>query len=115
MLLLIEMGDATALEVVEGAGRRIGLAIANVITLLNPEMLVICGEGTAFGPTFIDPIVSAVREQTFADVGRHVDIRIQSGATRPGPSGPRPKCSASRSACPGADESSEAIWHRVSV
>jgi len=115
MLLLIEMGDATALEVVEGAGRRIGLAIANVITLLNPEMLVICGEGTAFGPTFIDPIVSAVREQTFADVGRHVDIRIQQWGDEAWAVGAATQVLRESFSLPGADESSEAIWHRVSV
>jgi predicted NBD/HSP70 family sugar kinase len=115
LLLLIEMNDPSALEVLEGAGRRIGLAIANVITLLNPEMLVICGEGTAFGPSFINPIVSAVREQTFADVGRLVDIRIQSWGDEAWAVGAATQVLRETFNLPGADESSEAIWHRVSA
>ncbi len=70
LMLLVEMNDATTTEVVDSAGRKLGLAVANVITLLNPELLVICGEGTALGATYLDPIVNAVREQTFADLGR---------------------------------------------
>ncbi len=68
--MLVEMGDAAALDIVDNAGRKLGLAVANMVTLLNPELLIICGEGTALGAAFIDPIVSSVRDQTFADVGR---------------------------------------------
>ncbi len=49
-----------------------------MITLLNPELLIICGEGTALGSAFIDPIVSAVREQTFARRRTsRLDIKVQ--------------------------------------
>ena len=51
-------------------GRKLGLAVANMVTLLNPELLIICGEGTELGAAYLDPVVTAVREQTFADQGR---------------------------------------------
>ena len=48
-----------------------------MITLLNPELLIICGEGTDLGSPFLAPVVTAVREQTFADLGRQVEVKIQ--------------------------------------
>ena len=78
MQMLIEMEDGATLEVVESAGRKLGLAVANLVTLLNPELLIICGEGTSLGAVFLDPIVDAVHDQTYADLGRDIDIKIQS-------------------------------------
>ncbi len=49
-----------------------------MVTLLNPEALIICGEGTDLGKPYLDPVVAAVRDQTFADQGRHVEVKIQS-------------------------------------
>ena len=57
LLTLVEMGDSAALDIVDSAGRKLGLAVANMVTLLNPELLIICGEGTALGSAFLDPIV----------------------------------------------------------
>ncbi|MDE3130600.1 MAG: ROK family transcriptional regulator, partial [Acidobacteriota bacterium] len=69
LISLTQAGDGDAAEVVESAGRKLGVAVANMITLLNPELLIICGEGTQLGATYLDPVVTAVREQTFADQG----------------------------------------------
>ena len=59
------------------AGRKLGLAVANMVTLLNPELLIICGEGTDLGDAFLSPVITAVREQTFADLGRQVEVKVQ--------------------------------------
>jgi len=69
-----------------------------MITLLNPEMLIICGEGTDFGPDYLDPVVSSVREQTFADVGRTLEIKIQRWVMKPGRWARPRSCCANRSA-----------------
>ena len=61
----------------DSAGRKLGLAVANLITLLNPELLIICGEGTDLGNPYLAPIITAVREQTFADLGRQVEVKVQ--------------------------------------
>ena len=78
LLVLIAAGDGATLDVIDNAGRKLGLAVANMITLLNPELLIICGEGTDLGGAFLEPIVTAVREHTFANLGQHIDIKIQS-------------------------------------
>ena len=113
---LIELllgGDTLAVEVVENAGRRLGSAVANMMTLLNPELLIICGEGTELGPTFLDPIVTAVREQTFADLGRQADVKVQLWGDEAWAVGAATLVLRESFSLPNADEKSHAIWHRV--
>lgn len=111
--MLVEMGDPAALDIVDNAGRKLGLAVANMVTLLNPELLIICGEGTALGPAFIDPIVSSVRDQTFADVGRQLDIKVQSWGDEAWAVGAATLVLRESFNLPGADNNSQAIWHRA--
>jgi N-acetylglucosamine repressor len=110
--MLVELGDSAALEVVDAAGRKLGLAVANVVTLLNPELLIICGEGTALGAPFIDPIVSAVHAQTFAGMGRQLDIRVQRWGDEAWAVGAATLVLRESFNMPGADDRSRAIWHR---
>ncbi len=110
--ILVELGDAAATEVVENAGRKLGMAVANVVTLLNPELLIICGEGTSLGDTYLDPIVDAVREQTFANLGRNLDVRIQSWGDDAWAVGAATLVLRESFNLPGADNNSQAIWHR---
>ncbi len=112
LLMLVEMGDAAALDIIDSAGRKLGLAVANMVTLLNPELLIICGEGTALGAPFIDPIVNSVREQTFADVGRQLDIKVQSWGDEAWAVGAATLVLRESFNLPGADDKSLAIWHR---
>jgi N-acetylglucosamine repressor len=114
LLMLVEMGDSAALDIVDSAGRKLGLAVANMVTLLNPELLIICGEGTALGSAFIDPIVSSVREQTFADLGRELEIKIQSWGDEAWAVGAATLVLRESFNLPGADDRSQAIWHRAS-
>jgi predicted NBD/HSP70 family sugar kinase len=115
LLALVELGDSATLDVVDSAGRKLGLAVANVVTLLNPELLIICGEGTSLGSPFIDPIVSAVREQTFADLGRQLEIKIQSWGDEAWAVGAATLVLRESFNLPGADDKSQAIWHRSST
>ena len=110
--MLVEMGDDATIDVVDNAGRKLGLAVANVITLLNPELLIICGEGTSLGAPFLDPIVSAVREQTFAELGRELEIKVQSWGDEAWAVGAATLVLRESFNLPGADDQSQAIWHR---
>jgi len=115
LMLLAEMGDESTLEVIDNAGRKLGLAVANVITLLNPELLIICGEGTALGSPFVDPIVNAVRDQTFADIGRELEIKVQRWGDEAWAVGAATLVLRESFNLPGADDKSLAIWQRSSV
>ena len=59
--------DVVALELIDGAAAALGTAVANAITLLDLEVVVI-GGGLAdrLGPTFVGRIEQSARDQLFA-------------------------------------------------
>lgn len=114
LLMLVELGDSATIDVINSAGRRLGLAVANLVTLLDPELLIVCGEGTALGSVFLDPIIAAVRDQAFADLGRDLEIKVQSWGDEAWAVGAATLVLRESFNLPGADDRSQAIWHRVS-
>jgi len=56
-----EQGDAVALEVLSETGHYLGIGIANLIQLYNPEILVIGGGIAQAGRLLFDPILRTVR------------------------------------------------------
>jgi predicted NBD/HSP70 family sugar kinase len=110
---LASSGDRPTLEVLDSAGRKLGLAVANLVTLLNPELLIICGEGTDLGSAYLDPVVTAVREQTFADLGRLVEVKVQRWGDDVWAVGAATLVLRESFSLPGPDEKSNAIWHRT--
>ncbi len=109
---LVGAGDAVTVEVLEAAGRKLGLAVANMITLLNPELLIICGEGTELGRPYLDPVVTAVREQTFADQGRRVQVKIQRWGDDAWAVGAATLVLRESFSLPAPNDTGGAIWHR---
>jgi glucokinase len=68
-------GDALALDLVQTAARYFGISLANLVELLNPEVIVIGGGLARIGSTLLDPCIRAMRENlqpVFADVVRIV-------------------------------------------
>ena len=61
LLELNDAGDAAAQRLIGDAGKAIGLAVANVCNLLNPECVVVGGELSAAGETLLDPLRQTVR------------------------------------------------------
>lgn len=112
LIELAAAGDRTAVATIDAAGRKLGIAIANMITLLNPELLIICGEGTELGGTYLDPVVAAVREQTFADQGRHVEVKIQRWGDEAWAVGAATLVLRESFSLPAPDHAGKAIWHR---
>jgi predicted NBD/HSP70 family sugar kinase len=112
LISLVSSGDEATREIIESAGRKLGLAVANMITLLNPELLIICGEGTELGTSFLDPIVTAVREQTFAGMGQRVEVKIQRWGDVAWAVGAATLVLRESFNLPGADKKSLSIWHR---
>ena len=64
-------GDATAREVMEETGRYLGIAAANMINILNPEMIVFGGGVTAAGDILLDPIREEAKK-------RAIDVACES-------------------------------------
>ena len=113
LIEMAESGDEVALEVLSEAGRVLGLAVANMMTLLNPELLIICGEGTQLGALFLDPVVAAVRELTFANLGKGVEIKVQRWGDEAWAVGAATLVLRESFSTPNTDAKSNAIWHRI--
>jgi predicted NBD/HSP70 family sugar kinase len=74
---LAEAGDPAVVSVLQEGGRQLGLALANLVTLFNPERLVITGEGTRLGPAFFDVVREVIRDAAFAEMGVALDVVVQ--------------------------------------
>lgn len=55
-----DLGDALAIEVMEETGTLLGFGLANVVNLLNPELLIIGGGMAAAGDRLLNPVRDTV-------------------------------------------------------
>ncbi len=67
-------GDALAQEVMEETGMWIGIGVANMINILNPEIFVIGGGVAQAGPTLFDPILRTVAARAVKRQASHCRI-----------------------------------------
>jgi glucokinase len=58
-------GDPVALEVVRDTAKFLGIGIANLLNVFNPDMVVIAGGVTQAGDTLFDPLRAEVKRRAF--------------------------------------------------
>ncbi|QKK23272.1 ROK family protein [Rhizobium hidalgonense] len=58
-------GDATATALVGDSGRGIGTALANLVNITDPEVIVAGGEAVSLGEPFLTPLREALSARTF--------------------------------------------------
>jgi glucokinase len=58
-------GDSRARWVFEETGRWLGIACANLINLLNPELIVVAGGVLASGEMLLEPAIASARVYSF--------------------------------------------------
>jgi predicted NBD/HSP70 family sugar kinase len=68
-------GDAVAIDLLETAGRHLGVAASWLLNLINPEVLVLAGGMVAAGEPLLSPLLAATSEHVLPQVGARVDIR----------------------------------------
>jgi predicted NBD/HSP70 family sugar kinase len=66
LLLRAEAGDASSRRVIADAGRHIGIAVASLSNLFDPEVLVIGGELALSGETLLAPLRHALERSALA-------------------------------------------------
>ena len=69
-------GDTFAVELFSEAGYNLGLGIAILITLLNPELIVLSGTGAAAGKLWLAPIQQAINEHCIPKISEDTQIKI---------------------------------------
>lgn len=71
-------GEHRAQEALRKAGTVLGIQLANVVNLFNPECIVLTGEGTMFGDYLFAPMEEALRAHTFSQLGTDLQIILES-------------------------------------
>ena len=67
-------GDRQCREVLEQAGRYVGVGIANLLNLFNPGLIVLGGELAAAGDFFLDAVRSSVSERAMPKAAHEAEI-----------------------------------------
>ncbi len=74
LLELCEGGDAAARRLIGDAGRALGVAVANLCNLVNPECVIFGGDLSAAGDVLLDPVREVVRRNAIPSAAEAVEI-----------------------------------------
>jgi predicted NBD/HSP70 family sugar kinase len=69
-------GDPGCRRVLEDAGRHIGVAVAGVVNLLNPEVVAIGGQVARVGDLVLDPMREAIERCAIPSAAASLDLRL---------------------------------------
>lgn len=67
-------GDHVAETIVQEVANYLGLTLANVINILNPEQIIIGGGVAAAGDTLFNPLKKVIKERSLTDLYNNVEI-----------------------------------------
>jgi predicted NBD/HSP70 family sugar kinase len=68
------LGDLVAQQIVTEAGAHLGTAVASLVNLVNPSMIVVGGGVAQMGDLLLEPIRKAVRERSLRSAAQAVRI-----------------------------------------
>ena len=85
--LAAQNGDAVCQQLLADAGRHIGSALASLINLLNPGMVIVGGGVAEAGPCLMDPLRQAITEHTMRPSREAVQVVVSSLGQRAVPMG----------------------------
>jgi predicted NBD/HSP70 family sugar kinase len=74
LLELSVAGDAAAQRLIGDAGRAIGIAVANLCNLLNPQCVIVGGDLSIAGETLLVPMREAVRRNAIPSASEDLEI-----------------------------------------
>ena len=77
LLEMAQRGNPAAAAVFGQAGRIFGQSVANLITLFNPECIIIGGEGVCMGEYFFGPMRAAVKQHVLPDLLGDTEIHVE--------------------------------------
>jgi len=68
--------DALGLELLKRLGEYLGVGLINVINSLNPETIILAGEGIIAKDFFLPYVQEAAKQNFFSQAGHHTNIVI---------------------------------------
>jgi predicted NBD/HSP70 family sugar kinase len=71
-------GDKFAVELFSEAGYNIGRGVAILVHLLNPELIILSGRGSAAGKIWLAPIQQAINEHCIPKISESTNLLISS-------------------------------------
>ncbi len=74
LLELSAAGDAAAQRLIGDAGRAIGVAVANLCNLLNPECVIVGGDLSGAGDILLEPLRETVRRNAIPSAVDDLEI-----------------------------------------
>jgi len=74
-----EAGDLLSLRALDTAGRWLGIGIANLVNILNPQLLIINGEAIVLGAAYFASMEKSLRENVFDSIIDSMQIVYESG------------------------------------
>jgi predicted NBD/HSP70 family sugar kinase len=74
MLELSEAGDGATQRLIGDAGRALGVAVANLCNIVNPETVVIGGDMALAGDVLLDPVREVVRRNAIPSAAADTEI-----------------------------------------
>jgi predicted NBD/HSP70 family sugar kinase len=81
-----EKGDKLAFSIISEAAKHLGIGIANIINIFNPQKVVLGGSVARAGKLILDPVVQVVRASALSFSGRDCQIVLSAldeyGASR---------------------------------
>jgi glucokinase len=69
-----EAGDAAARRVLRETAELLGIGVANVVTLLHPERVIVGGGLSLMGPLFWDPLRASVQRHAFGPFAGRFEV-----------------------------------------
>ncbi len=74
LLELSAAGDAAAQRLIGDAGRAVGVAVANLCNLLNPQCVIVGGDLSAAGDVLLEPLGDSVRRNAIPSTVDDIEI-----------------------------------------
>jgi glucokinase len=71
---MAEAGDPVALDAIRAIGRNLGIGLANVVNILNPEVIVIGGGVIGAGELLLEPAREVMRQRALSP--NRDDVRV---------------------------------------
>jgi N-acetylglucosamine repressor len=70
-------GDELAAQAFQHSGELMGIALSNLVNVLNPESIVLTGEGVFVEPAMFQSMEAVLRQNLFSQLGKNLRLLVE--------------------------------------